>query len=549
MVSSASTPRVPASFLATLAPAVILSWGWPRRLVALICGAVGALAMPPLGFIPALVVALVVAVWLIDGAANYHERAGALVASVWTAFGDGWWWGFGYFLASLWWLGSAFLVDAREFAWALPFGVVALPAGLALFPALGFAVARAVWPQGPARILALAFALGLSEWLRAVALTGFPWNELGLALGQNLALAQGAAFVGEHGLTLAAIVIFAAPATLWEGRGWRRLWPTATALAALSALAAFGAHRLAEPQPAPVAGVKLRILQTNVSQGPEFSSANGAAILTHYLDLSQRAGSQGHDGLADATRLVWPELAFPFLLSREPVALQRIADFLRDGAVLATGAARADAPAGGRPARYYNSILTLNRTGLLPARYDKRHLVPFGEYTPFESVLRRLGVTEMVHFAGGYQPGQGSNLLPMPGAPDALALICYEAIFPSEWGGARDGAAERAGWILNVTDDAWFGVTPGPHQHFAQARLRAIEWGLPLVRAANGGLSAIVDSYGRIISAVDFGAEGVVEGELPGALPPTYESRWGSAAFGLALAALLAAAIASRARA
>ena len=111
----------------------------------------------------------------------------------------------------------------------------------------------------------------------------------------------------------------------------------------------------------------------------------------------------------------------------------------------------------------------------------------------------------------------------MPGAPDALALICYEAIFPSEWGGARDGAAERAGWILNVTDDAWFGPTPGPHQHFAQARLRAIEWGLPLVRSANGGVSAIVDSYGQIIAAADFGVEGVIDGELPGALPPTYE--------------------------
>ena len=379
-------------------------------------------------------------------------------------------------------------------------------------------------------------------------LPGFRGTNSASRSGRTLALAQGAAFVGEHGLTLAAIIILAAPATLWEGRGWRRLWPTAAALAAFSALAAFGAHRLAEPPPAPVAGVKLRILQTNVSQGPEFSSANGAAILTHYLDLSQRAGSQGADGLADVTHLIWPESAFPFLLTREPVALQRIADFLREGAVLATGAARADAPTAGRSPRYYNSILTLNRTGLLPARYDKRHLVPFGEYTPFESWLRRLGVTAIVHFAGGYHPGQGSNLLPMPGAPDALALICYEAIFPSEWGGARDGAAERAGWILNVTDDAWFGVTPGPHQHFAQARLRAIEWGLPLVRSANGGVSAIVDSYGRIIAAADFGVEGVVDGELPGALPPTYESRWGSAVFGLALAALLAAATALKTR-
>ena len=174
--------------------------------------------MPPFDFLPALLAPMMIAVWLIDGAADRDERGGSLIASLAAAFGAGWWWGFGFFLASLWWLGSAFLVDADHFLWALPLGVVGLPAGLAFFPALGFALARLVWPHGAMRVLALAFGLAASEWLRAVVLTGFPWNELGMALGQNLTLAQIASLVGLHGLTLAAIAIAAAPATLWDRR-------------------------------------------------------------------------------------------------------------------------------------------------------------------------------------------------------------------------------------------------------------------------------------------------------------------------------------------
>ncbi len=534
-------PRSNAGLIAALGPAVILSWGWRRRMIAFLAGAVGALAMPPFGLFPMLALSLIIAVWLIDGAADYRSRSGAWLPTLEAAFGAGWWWGFGYFLGSLWWLGEAFLVDAPRFAWEMPLGVVALPAVLALFPGLGFALARSVWPQGVWRPLALAFGLGLSEGLRAIAFSGFPWNEFGLALGQFVVLAQGAAYFGVHGLTLIAIAILAAPATLWEGAGWRRFAPTLIALVALAGLAAFGEHRLAEPDPAPVASVKLRVLQTDISQGADFAPDKGAAILAHYLELSDRPGPQGRNGVADVTHLIWPESAFPFLLAREPAALSRLSDFLAGGAVLATGAARADAPMVERPARYYNSILTLNRTGLLPARYDKHHLVPFGEYTPFARVLRRLGVTDFVQVPGGFSAGSGSDLLPMPGAPDALATICYEAIFPSEWGGVREGAARRAGWILNVTDDAWFGMTPGPYQHFALARLRAIEWGLPLVRSANGGLSAIVDAHGRVVASLPLGEEGVIDGVLPGALPPTPESRWGAALFVAGLAGLLGA--------
>ncbi len=308
---------------------------------------------------------------------------------------------------------------------------------------------------------------------------------------------------------------------------------------ALAGIAIFGLYRLGEPGPEPVASVKLRLLQTNISQGADFGPDKGAEILGRYLALSDRATSPQRSGVADVTLLIWPEFAFPFLLAREPGALARISEFLRGGAVLATGAASADFDGGNIPKRFFNSILLLDHSGLRHERYDKRHLVPFGEYVPFQALLRRIGLTEFVHFPGGFDAGSGSNVLSIPGAPDALAMICYEAIFPNEWGGARSGDAARAQWILNLTDDAWFGATPGPYQHFDLARLRSIEWGLPLARAANGGFSAIVDAKGRTVASGLFGAETVIDGVLPGALPPPLAARWGSGLFALGLGLIL----------
>ena len=502
--------------------------------------------MPPFGFFPALIVSLSVALWLVDGSAE-HSGASARGASLRAAFFGGWWWGFGYFLAGLWWLGAAFLVDADRYAWAMPLGVVALPAALALFFGVGFALARFIWPYGPLRVLALALGLSVGEWLRAVVFTGFPWNELGLSLAQSLELAQSASVVGLHGLTLLAIAIATAPATLADEPGPARWAPTVLAALALGALAAFGFYRLAQPSPPPDTSVKLRLLQTNISQGADFAPDKGAEILGRYLTLSDRATTPEHSGVADATLLVWPESAFPFLLARDAGALARISEFLRGGATLATGAASAEFGAGKTPRRFFNSILLLDRSGLRPERYDKRHLVPFGEYLPFEALVRRTGLTEFVQFPGGFSPGSGSNVLSVPGAPDALAMICYEAIFPNEWGGARSGDAARAKWILNVTDDAWFGATPGPLQHFDLSKLRSIEWGLPLVRSANGGYSGIVDAKGRVIASASLGAETVIDGVLPGALEPTLAARWGSGPFAIGLMAILALLGATRA--
>ena len=546
LAASAVLPRL--NPLASLVEGVILSWGWRRRAIAFVSGALGALALPPLSLFPLIAVPLTIAVWLIDGAQD-HGSGRALTGSLRAAFGAGWWMGFGYFLAGLWWVGSALLVEADKFAWALPLAVVALPAALAVFPAAGFALARALWSPGPARIFALAFGLGLAEWARGLLFTGFPWNDLGMALGVNLTLAQTASLVGLHGLTFLSIAIFAAPATLWRvSQNRLNLAPTIAAALALAALAGFGAWRLMAPASPVLPGVKLRLIQPDVGQDDaSFGPQNKQAILRRYFDLSERATSPDRTGVKDVTDLIWPESAFPFILSRDAEALSEIVDFLNGGATLITGAARVE-DGGGRAPRYFNSIEIVGRGGLSAERYDKRHLVPFGEYMPFAALLERAGVTQMVDIPGGFEPGSGRRVLHVPGLPDAMPLICYEAIFPNELGDLLTGAA-RPGWLLNVTDDAWFGLTPGPYQHYAQARLRAIELGLPLVRDANSGISAVIDGFGREIAVAPLGAEGVLDAELPVALAPTWQSRFGSAGATLIALAFLAAALAGRRRA
>ena len=545
LADSTALPRP--NFLGSLAEAVILSWGWRRRAIAFFSGAFGAFALPPYSLFAVIAVPLIIAVWLIDGS---HDRAGdwPRVAAARVAFGAGWWMGFGYFLAGLWWVGAAFLVEADKFAWALPLGVVALPAVLAFFPAFGFALARLLWSPGPARVFALAFGLGLAEWARGIFFTGFPWNDLGMTLGANLTLAQIGSLVGLHGLTFLSIAIFAAPATLWRVDQSRFSFaPTLLAAFALAIIAAFGALRLSAPASAVLPHVKLRLVQPNVAQDASFAPENKDKILHRYFDLSDRATAPEHAGIRDATHLIWPESAFPFILSRDASSLADIASFLSGGATLVTGAVRLEDERGLSP-RFYNSIEIVDGGGgLSKERYDKQHLVPFGEYVPFGGVLESAHITQFVHVPGGFEPGSGRRILHIPGLPDAMPLICYEAIFPIEIGDWLSGAA-RPEWLLNLTDDAWFGVTPGPYQHFAQARLRAIELGLPLVRAANSGVSAVVDGFGREMVAAPLGAEGVLDSELPAALAPTWQSRLGSLGAALIAVAFLAASLAGKRR-
>jgi apolipoprotein N-acyltransferase len=478
--------------------------------------------MAPLGLFPALALSLIPLVWLLDGTGGTRITRRSLIGAAWI----GWSWGFGYFVAGFWWLGAAFLVEADQFAWAMPFGVLGLPAVLALFTALGCLLARLLWTSDGARILALTFGLTVSEWLRGHLFTGFPWNNPGMALGQNIWLMQTASLVGLYGLTVLALFIFASPAVLWTGRSRsQRMLLPGLALALLAGMAAFGFLRVPAEATAEVPDVRLRIMQPNLQQDAKFNPRNRDAIMRHYLSLSGRQSVQG-EGPEGVTHFIWPESAFPFLLQRDPASLAQIGALLAPNQTLVTGAARMDEPLPGESVgSFYNAIQVIDERGTIRGSYDKVHLVPFGEYVPHfvGGLIRWLGLREFVHIPGGFSASADRGTLRVPGLPPVAATICYEAIFPGEI--LPDGP--RPSLILNVTNDGWFGLTTGPHQHFAQARLRAVEEGLPLVRAANTGISAVIDPYGRVVASLGLGREGTLDAHLPEAnLPSVYRGFW-----------------------
>jgi len=486
---------------------IVLSYGWRRWLIAFAAGALSALAMAPFNAWPILFLTFPALVWLIDGTGAGSPRG------VMGAATTGWWFGFGYFLAGLYWVGYAFLVDAPTFGWLLPIAVIGLPAGLAIFIALGAAFARLLWTRGAMRIVALAVALTAAEWLRGHALTGFPWNTFGYALTLPLALAQSASVIGVWGLTLIAVVVFASPATLADDRAeTRRAWlPLVLGIVILAGLGGFGALRLAHTPTKLVDGVRLRIMQPNLPQDVRFNYAAKQEVMNRYIALSNRVSGPQSLGVRDATHLIWPESAFPFFLAREPDALAQISQLLRGGTVLITGAVRLGEPVNPTEPAAYNSIYVIDQNGSIVSLYDKVHLVPFGEYLPFQRLLESLGLQQLTKQRGGFLAGDRRRLISVPGAPLALPVICYEIVFP----GDVMPKGGRPGWIVNVTNDGWFGISTGPYQHFQQARVRAIEEGLPLVRAANSGISAVVDPLGRIISALPLGSEGVIDSPLP----------------------------------
>ena len=491
--------------------AIVLAYGWRRALIAMAAGAASALAFAPFNAWPILFVTMPVLVWLVDGSAA-GRWSGA-----WTAAIAGWCFGFGFFVAGLYWIGYAFLVDAKTFAWLLPLAVAGLPAYLAIFTGLALAAARLMWVRGPERILALATTLTIAEWLRGHLLSGFPWNTFGYALTEPLALAQSVSLIGIWGLTFVAVAVCACPACLADDRvdtprPYRALL---IAVLVLAGLTAYGAARLAIHPTEYVNAVKLRIMQPNLQQDVKFNYAAKDQVLARYLALSDRATGPQSKGVNDVTHLIWPESAFPFFLAREPDALAQIAAMLKPGTELITGAVRPAAAASGP--RAYNSVYVIDPDGSIRGIYDKVHLVPFGEYLPFQSLLERFGLRQLTKQVGGFLSGGRRRTMDVPGAPKMLPLICYEVIFP----GAAVPPGERPGWLVNVTNDGWFGISTGPYQHFQQARVLAIAEGLPLVRAANTGISGVIDPVGRVVTSLPLGVEGVVDSGLPKAISPT----------------------------
>lgn len=529
-----------------------------RVLLSFGAGAISVLALAPFFLWPVLFLTLPLLVWLIDAAGDEspQDAAKRSRSRVLRRAGlTGWLFGFGYFVFGLFWVGEAFLVEAEKFAWLLPFAVTLLPAGLALFFAAAAAVARRFWGGGLARVVMLAVALFFAEWLRGHILTGLPWNVLGYALTPPGVLMQSASLLGIYGLTLVAVIVAAAPlVALADAAGStspfriRRAFGGALlSFAILGALAGFGAWRLAGATEATVPGVRLRIVQPSVPQREKWQQAKQREIFDLHLDLSRRDPAGRIDDLAGITHVVWPEAAMPFLPLDSPDALGEIGAMLPDGAFLITGALRAERPvndsvlhgaaAAVRPA-IYNSLIVLNGGGGLHAVYDKIHLVPFGEYLPMQGLLEAIGLQQLTRLRGGFAAGRSPRpLLDVPGLPPLLGLVCYEAIFP----GAVVQGSERPALIVNVTNDGWFGRTTGPQQHFHAARVRAVEEGVPIVRAANNGVSALIDPYGRVRGQLDIDVRGTSDSLLPVAIEAPPYARFGDAASFLLAACVLAA--------
>jgi len=271
--------------------------------------------------------------------------------------------------------------------------------------------------------------------------------------------------------------------------------------------------------------VHLRIMQPNLQQDMKFNYPARYDVMNRYVELSSHSTDRDSPGMKDVTHLIWPESAFPFFLSREADALAQITQLLPPGAVLITGAVRAAEPINPAAPQAFNSSYVIDHSGAILASYDKVHLVPFGEYLPFKPLLQALGMQAVTKQIGGFQAGDRRRLLAIPGTSLALPLICYEIIFP----GDVVPPGERPGWIVNVTNDGWFGISSGPYQHFQQARVRAIEEGLPLVRAANTGISAVVDPVGRIMNSLRLGEEGVLDSPLPRSIRAPLYARVGDA--------------------
>ncbi|HUO02435.1 MAG TPA: apolipoprotein N-acyltransferase [Rhizomicrobium sp.] len=488
--------------------------GWRRVGFAFAAGAISALGFAPIEFFPALLSGFAALALLLDGAAAGAKpwRAAALC---------GWAFAFGQYLIGWHWIGYAFMVDPSAHLWQLPFAILSLTGGLALYAGVACALAMLVWRDGVSRLLIFSALYAAAEWVRGHALTGFPWNLPAYGWGASWAVMQSASLIGAYGLSFLTILL---GASLAEFFSRRRAAPLAMILLFVC-LWVYGAARLAGTPTPNVPGVVVRLVQPDIPQNQKYVRRLVARNWQRLVYLSEKPGA--------VTHIIWPEAAPSFLLDRSPAALDQIALITGSNRTLITGAARAVVSGGA--AHFYNSLYIFGPGGKIEAIYDKFHLVPFGEYVPFAPLLNRIGITKLTAGDTGFSAGDGPHIYAVPNAPDVTPLICYEIIFPGEV-----TTNHRPGWLVNVTDDSWFGPWAGPMQHLLIARVRAIEEGLPIARDANTGITAMIDPLGRIVAHLDLGRMDAIDAKLPRALPETLYVRFGDVPFALLLLAAVA---------
>jgi apolipoprotein N-acyltransferase len=469
-------------------------WRW---LGCLVLGGVATLAFAPVDFVPALVVA-------ISGLLLLTRDVGRAR----TAFWLGWWFGLGHFTSGLYWIANAFTIDER-FIPLIPFAALGLPTVVAIYTGLVMAALTLLGLSGVGRVLGFAVLWAGFEWLRGVLFTGFPWNPVASVWSEIATVNQALALIGPWGLGLLTVAVAGLPSA-WTARHGKAA--VAAGIALVLAGWGYGAWRLSAADSAAVPGVRLRLVQASVPQNLKWEPAQRVSTLVKHLTLTRQTAA------VPPTLVIWPETAVPFIVEWEREVVAAIAEAAPEKGAVVTGTIRIH-EGSDRSRAITNGLVAVDRAGQVIGGYDKVHLVPFGEYVPLRPLI---GWLPMPSGENDLVPGPGLQSLALPGAPPASPLICYEVIFP----GAVMPAGERPHWLLNLTNDAWYGVSAGPYQHFAMARMRTVEEGMPLVRAAQNGISAVVDAYGRVTARLGLNEIGVLDADLPRTLPPTRYARW-----------------------
>ena len=490
--------------------------GWRRGLLGFLAGILAATSLPPLFLLPLLWVSFPILFFLISGARSLR-----------AAIADGWWFGFGYFLAGLYWISLSLLVESEKFAWMIPLALLLIPAVLAC--SIGIAAGVSYFAkQGLLRLLALAASWTLCEWARAHLLTGFPWNPIAVIWSWDPVFLQGLSVIGLYGLGFLTVLIFLWPVTFVLKSKRHALGVSFVFLGLIAACWIFGFVRLFEATEPGQGDLRLRIVQPNIPQDLKWNPRLRNQHLDKLVKLSKGAGNAG------VKHIIWPETAIPFLLPPNANLSRILGDTIPLGGLLWAGSLTSIGSSG-NPFKLFNSLLVVDASGEIRAKYDKHHLVPFGEYVPYRDFL---GISKITRGRTDFSPGPKPTPIDLLGIQKVLPLICYEIIFSHEV-----AAASRADWVVNITNDAWFLDSAGPRQHFALAQMRAVELGLPVVRAANTGISGVIDPWGRVIDSLGVGVSGSIDVKLPSPLPATIYSQVGEWAVILVIFLVLLTAI------
>lgn len=470
-------------------------------------GGLSALTLPPIGLFPLWFITIPAFIWILQTATTKKQ-----------AFFTGWAWGAGFFIISLYWVSFAMMVDLGSWWWVIPFSAILGPGLLGLYT--GFA-ALLVFLSGTTKtrfILSFITCLSLSEYLRGVLFTGFPWNLFGYSWMGVDAVAQNLSWAGIYGLTFLTIAWASIPAVKNRLFSW-------VLILSFILTSGWGSYHLSEARHETTDTI-IRIVQPNIPQQEKWDKHKKWAHFKTLTNLSM------YDPFKDKAPdvIIWPETALTFDIARKAEAKGILTSIIPEAGFLLTGDLRIIPDNLGQTS-YFNALTAIDHNGDFIQSWHKSHLVPYGEYIPFRDIINISPIGGLISGTGDFTAGTGPYTAQMNNIPKFSPLICYEIIFPNQVTATED----RPDWIINITNDAWYGRTAGPYQHFAITRARAIETGLPVIRVANTGISGAINPYGQVINRIGLGQKGAVNVKLPAPLPSTFYNNRGNTAFFLML--------------